>query len=185
MGVRVSLKREAESGPAAPVFRDVFEANFSYVWNVLKRLGVAQRDLEDLGQQVFLQVHAQLASYDVGRPLRPWLFSFAYHAASNYRALARHRVELSIVAPEQADTAQAADELLITRQELELAELALSRVALERRALLLLHEVEGYSIPEIAESLGIPLNTAYSRLRLARQEYEVAVRRLRAQRGES
>ncbi|MEI9938088.1 MAG: sigma factor-like helix-turn-helix DNA-binding protein [Pseudomonadota bacterium] len=119
------------------------------------------------------------------RPLRPWLFSFAYHAASNYRALSRHRVELSIVAPNQLDTSPRADQQLITRQELELAELALSRVALERRAVLLLHEVEGHSMPEIAESLSIPLNTAYSRLRLARQEYEQAVRRLRAQRGES
>ena len=42
----------------------------------------------------------------------------------------------------------------------------------------------GHSVPEIAETLEIPLNTAYSRLRLARQEYEAAVRRLRAQRGE-
>ena len=184
MGVRMSLKREAQASSAAPVFRDIFETHFSYVWNVLKRLGVAERDLEDLGQQVFLQVHAQLPIFDARRPLRPWLFSFAYHAASNYRALARHRVELSIVAPEPADAAPSADEQLITREELALAELALSRVALERRALLLLHEIEGHSIPEIAESLGIPLNTAYSRLRLARQEYEVAVRRLRAQRGE-
>lgn len=185
MGPRMSLKREEPATSARPVFREVFEAHFSYVWNVLKRLGVAERDLEDLGQQVFLQVHGQLATFDTRRPIRPWLFSFAYHAASNYRALARHRVELSIVAPELADSKPAADEQLITREELALAELALTRVALERRAVLLLHEVEGHRIPEIAESLGIPLNTAYSRLRLARQEYELAVRRLRAQRGES
>ncbi len=185
MGARTSLKREAAPVTAAPVFRDVFEGHFSYIWNVLKRLGVAERDLEDLAQQVFLQVHGQLASFDSRRPLRPWLFSFAYHAASNYRALARHRVELSIVAPELVDSAPGADEQLITRQELELAELALKRVALDRRAVLLLHEVEGHSIPEVAESLGIPLNTAYSRLRLAREEYESAVRKLRFQRGES
>jgi RNA polymerase sigma-70 factor (ECF subfamily) len=176
------LKREEATTSARPAFRAVFEEHFSYVWNVLKRLGVAERDLEDLGQQVFFQVHGQLSTFDTRRPIRPWLFSFAYHAASNYRALARHRVELSIVAPELADSSPAADEQLITRQELELA---LSRVALDRRGVLLLHEVEGHGMPEIAESLGIPLNTAYSRLRLARQEYEQAVRRLRAQRGES
>ncbi|HEX7451556.1 MAG TPA: sigma-70 family RNA polymerase sigma factor [Polyangiaceae bacterium] len=185
MGVRVSLKREQPAPTALPNFRDLFEGQFSYVWNVLKRLSVAERDLEDLTQQVFLQVHGQLASFDTRRPLRPWLFSFAYHAASNYRALARHRVELSIVAPEQADSEPGAEEQLITRQELELAELALTRVALDRRALLLLHEVEGQSMPEIAQALEIPLNTAYSRLRLARREYELAVKRLRAQRGES
>jgi RNA polymerase sigma-70 factor, ECF subfamily len=176
----------AEQAPSAPPsFRVVFEDEFSYVWNVLHRLGIASRDLEDLAQLVFLQVHAQLATFDASRPLRPWLFAFAFHAASNYRSLARHRVELCVVAPELADPAAPADEQLITRQELELAELALLRVSLDRRAVLLLHEVEGHSIPEIAHSLEIPLNTAYSRLRLARREYELAVRRLRAQRGES
>ena len=186
MGVRIPFKRELApaSAPVQPDFRELFETQFSYVWHVLKRLGVAERDLEDLTQQVFLQVHGQLPKFDGRRPLRPWLFSFAYNAASNYRALSRHRVELSVVPPEQTCPKAAADEQLITRQELELAELALSRVSLDRRAVLLLHEVEGHSMPEIAESLSIPLNTAYSRLRLAREEYEQAVRRLRAQRGE-
>jgi RNA polymerase sigma-70 factor, ECF subfamily len=184
MGMRMSLKGQPVPTPPVLDFCEIFQTQFSYVWHVLKRLGVAERDLEDLAQQVFFQVHGQLPKFVSTRPLRPWLFSFAYHAASNYRALSRHRVELSIVAPEQVDTAPSADEQLITRQELELAELALSRVALERRAVLILHEVEGYSVPEIAESLSIQLNTAYSRLRLARQEYEQAVRRLRVQRGE-
>jgi RNA polymerase sigma-70 factor (ECF subfamily) len=173
---------EAQAPPVAPSFRELFEQHFSYVWNTLKRLGVQERDLEDQAQQVFLQVHAQLPSYDPTRPLRPWLFAFAYHASSSYRQLARHRVELSIVAPDISDSQPAADELLITRQELELAEKALERVPLERRAVLLLHEVQGHSMPEIARTLDLPLNTAYSRLRLARQDYEQAVRRLRARR---
>jgi RNA polymerase sigma-70 factor (ECF subfamily) len=168
--------------PARPPFRELFEQHFSFVWNTLKRLGVQPRDLEDLAQQVFLQVHAQLEAYDPARPLRPWLFGFAYHAASNYRALARHRVELSVVAPEVSDPQPGADELLITRQELELAEQALERVPFERRAVLLMYEVQGHSMPEIARTLDLPLNTAYSRLRLARQDYEQAVRRLRARR---
>lgn len=174
-----------QAPPALPSFRALFEREFSYVWNALRRLGVAARDLEDVAQLVFLQVHAQLPTFDASRPLRPWLFAFAYHAASNHRNLARHRVELCVVAPDLADPRAPADEQLITRQELELAERALMRVSLDRRAVLLLHEVEGHSIPEIAETLEIPLNTAYSRLRLARQEYELALRRLRAERGES
>jgi len=178
--------KRAELPPAAlPSFRAHFEQEFSYVRNVLRRLGVPERELEDLTQQVFLQVHGQLPRFDTSRPLRPWLFAFAFNAASNHRSLARHRVELCVVAPEMADPVAPADEQLITRQELELAELALARVSLDRRAVLLLHEIEGHSIPEIAQTLDIPVNTAYSRLRLARQEYELAVRRLRAQRGES
>ncbi|HEY4106379.1 MAG TPA: RNA polymerase sigma factor [Polyangiaceae bacterium] len=184
MGAQPVSSRVGSSTVAPPNFRALFEQQFSYVWNALRRLGVPDRDLEDLTQQVFLQVHRQLPTFEPGRPVRPWLFAFAFNAASNHRQLARHRVELCVVAPETADPLPPADEQLITRQELELAELALSRVSLERRAVLLLHDVEGHSIPEVADSLNLPLNTAYSRLRLARQEYETALRRLRAARGE-
>jgi RNA polymerase sigma-70 factor (ECF subfamily) len=168
----------------APTFEEIFEGEFGYVWHALRRLGVPGRDLEDLTQHVFLQVHAQLPKFDAERPLRPWLFAFALNAASNYRALKRHRLELAIVPPELSDPRPRADEQLILKQELQLAELALGEVALDRRGVLMLHEIEGHGMPEIAEVLGIPLNTAYSRLRLARQDYERAVRRLRAQRGE-
>jgi len=185
MGAEEVPKAEPALPASLPTFRELFEREFSYVWNVLRRLGVAPRDLEDLTHQVFLQIHSRLSSFDGSRPLRPWLFAFALRAASNHRKLARHRVELSIVAPDVADSRALADEQLIARQERELAELALTRVALDRRAVLLLHEIEGHTIPEIARALDIPLNTAYSRLRLARQDYELAIRRLRARRGES
>lgn len=168
-----------------PSFRELFEQEFNYVWNALRRLGVQPRDLEDVTQHVFMQVHSRLHTFDGSRALRPWLFAFAFRAASNHRNLARHRVELCVTPPDVADTGALADEQLITRQERDLAELALTRVGLELRAVLLLHEVDGHSVPEIARTLDIPLNTAYSRLRLARQEYQTAVRRLRAQRGES
>ena len=52
---------------------------------------------------------------------------------------------------------------------------------IERRAVFLMHEVDGFSIPEVAEVLAVPLNTAYSRLRLARDEFRERVRRLRSQ----
>jgi RNA polymerase sigma-70 factor (ECF subfamily) len=179
MGAEQAPKREV-----APTFEEIFDRELGYVWHALRRLGVPGRDLEDLTQHVFLQVHGQLAKYDAARPLRPWLFAFALNAASNYRALKRHRVELAVVPPDLSDGRPGAEEQLILKQELQLAELALSEVALERRGVLMLHEIEGHAMPEIAEVLGIPLNTAYSRLRLARQDYERAARRLRAQRGE-
>jgi RNA polymerase sigma-70 factor (ECF subfamily) len=185
MGAEPVREQEAQAPPGAVGFTEIFERELGYVWHALRRLGVAGRDLEDVTQQVFLQVHRQLAAYDPRRPLRPWLFAFAFNAASNYRALARHRVESSAPAPEMSDPNPAADEQLISHQERELAELALEHVALDRRGVLLLHEIEGHSIPEIAGALGIPLNTAYSRLRVARREYERAVRRLRVQRGEA
>jgi RNA polymerase sigma-70 factor (ECF subfamily) len=53
---------------------------------------------------------------------------------------------------------------------------ALSEMDLDRRAVLVLHDVDGVPVPEIAGALSIPLNTAYSRLRLAREELARAVK---------
>ncbi|HEX2671205.1 MAG TPA: sigma-70 region 4 domain-containing protein [Polyangiaceae bacterium] len=47
-----------------------------------------------------------------------------------------------------------------------------------------MHEIDGCPIPEVADALGIPLNTAYSRLRLARQDFADGLRRERLRRGE-
>lgn len=163
-------------------FNDIFRKQFGYVWNALRRLGVAERDLEDLTQQVFLDVYRRLDSFEPGRPIRPWLFGFALRAASNHRRLARHVLEL-FRTQDAPSPGLAPDELLVARENAERAERALARVELNRRAVLLLHEVDGHTMPEIAEALQIPLNTAYSRLRLARDEYERAFRRLELRGG--
>lgn len=175
------LRSEPPAG--ALDFPAIFEREFAYVWSCLRRLGVAERDAEDQAQQIFLEVFRQLDSLDTTRPLRPWLFGFALRNACNYRRLARHAVEEIRAAPELSDPTPGADEQLIMREELDLGERALQRVEISRRAVLMLHEIDGHTMPEIAEALGIPLNTAYSRLRLARRDYEAAVHRLRLQRG--
>ena len=77
-----------------PDFRSIFDHEFSYVWTSLRRLGVPPRDLEDITHDVFVEVFRNLDRYDPTRPLRPWLFAFAFRFASDYRRLARHRVEV-------------------------------------------------------------------------------------------
>ena len=55
---------------------------------------------------------------------------------------------------------------------------ALERIPLPRRAVLVMHDLDDVPVAEVASVLGIPLFTAYSRLRKARRELEVAVRRM-------
>lgn len=159
-------------------YADIFRTEFAYVWNSLARLGVASRDLEDLTHDVFCHVYRKLSQYDPSRPLRPWLFVFAYRAASDYRKLARHRLELVGVDAEPDDPSPSAADALISAEERRLLEAALSKVPIERRAVLLLHEVDGFSVPEIAAALALPVNTVYSRLRIARGELVSAAKAL-------
>jgi RNA polymerase sigma-70 factor, ECF subfamily len=171
--------------PAAPVFRVVFEMESSYVYNTLRRLGVRERDLEDLTHEVFVVVHRRLSEYDPRRSLRPWLFGIAFRVASEHRRLAHHRREVAGEPDQEAvDGAQLADERIASEQDRRLCLEALDDLELDRRAVLVLHDIDGLTMPEIARALSIPLNTAYSRLRLAREQFRGAVRRLRPQRGE-
>src|SRR5262245_54912952 len=79
---------------ARPQFADVFLNEFSYVWSALARLGIEPCDREDLAHEVFCRVYRRLSDYDPARPLRPWLFGFAFRLASDHRRQARRRFEL-------------------------------------------------------------------------------------------
>lgn len=156
--------------------RRIFDEHHAYVWRSLRRLGVHEADLEDLTHDVFLAVHRKLASYDRARPVRPWLFAFAVRLASDYRKLARHAREVPVTA-EPADDAPTAEAVTLAREQRRLLERALARVSLELRSVLVLHDIDETPMRDIAEALEIPLNTAYSRLRLARAQCLAALRK--------
>ena len=166
-------------------FRALFQAEFPYVWTSLRRLGVHPREVEDVAQEVFVNVYRRLDDYDPARPVRPWLFAFAFRSASDWRRLARNRVEVQGDLDQRPGGAMAADEALARAQDRELVQQALDQIDLDRRAVLVLYELDETPMKDIAEALGIPLFTAYSRLRVGRQELTTAIRRIRAQRGES
>ena len=170
--------------PQAANFTTIFDDHFDYVWFTLRRFGVPSRDLDDIAHDVFVLVYQHLDKYDPERPIRPWLFGFAYRAASDYRRLARHRVELFDEPSDGVDGAPSAADRAASRQALDLVWTALEQLDLDRRAVFVLHDVEGYSAPEVADALQIPLNTAYSRLRIAREQFEKVMTRLRARQGE-
>jgi len=179
----VSVEKEGPEPPAPLDSTTVFQREFRYVWSSLRRLGVHERDLEDVAHEVFVRVHDQLPLFDGARPLRPWLFGIALGVATNYRRLARHRVDLVAEVPELSDPGAAADEVLLQRERAQLVQAALERVPLPQRAVLVLHELDGCSIPDVATTLGSTLNTAYSRLRLGREAFRAALRRLASGRG--
>jgi RNA polymerase sigma-70 factor (ECF subfamily) len=175
----------AAAPQAHPSLGAIFDEHFDYVWRALQRLGVREADLEDLAHEVFIKVHARLEDYDRTKPMRPWLFGFAYRVAADHRRLARHRIEVFGPAPEPVDPTRPADENLEAREERALVAAALEWVDFDRRAVLILHDVEEVPVPAIAHELGIPVNTAYSRLRIARSEFATAVKALRTRRRAS
>lgn len=161
-----------------PTFREVFDAELSYVYNTLRRLGIRSADLPDATQEVFATVAGILDDYDPERPLRPWLFGVAYRVGMRYLGVAHRRREVPSEIPEAPDSSPSAHTLAERKETRDLVRAALDRVEPSRRAVLLLASFEGLSVPEIARTLDIPVNTAYSRLDRAKREFAAAAAKL-------
>lgn len=180
------MTRSSTSSQAPPVtseqaalFSRLFDDHYDFVHHSLRRLGVHARDLEDLAHDTFVKVFENLHRYDEARPARPWLFAFAFRLASDYRRLARHRTELSADPETMTAAAPNAEEVAVQREGARLAEAALLEIPLDQRAVFVLYELDETPMKTIAETLEIPVNTAYSRLRLAREAFAEAAARLK------
>ena len=165
-------------------FATIYEREFSYVWRTLQRLGVPRRDLEDVAHDVLVVAYRRRGDYDVSRPLRPWLFGIALRVVLEYRRGA-HFSDEPLQRQDPPDLSRGAEEQLAADQGRRLVIEMLSRLDTDKRAVIILHDLDGEAMPQVALALGIPLNTAYSRLRLARADLAAEIRRLRVRRGET
>jgi RNA polymerase sigma-70 factor (ECF subfamily) len=176
------LHAPTEPAGLGAAFDEMMRAECPYVWTSLRRLGVPAADCEDLMQEVFCRVYLAFATLDRSRPVRPWLFGFAMRVASEHRRLARHKREVR-EERELADAAPGADDELALAQRRRVVARALESVDLDKRAVLILHELDDVAAPEIARSLGLPEGTVYSRLKAGRAQLAAAIRRIVARGG--
>jgi RNA polymerase sigma-70 factor (ECF subfamily) len=164
----------------APGFRELYDDHVDFVWRNLRRLGVPEAEAEDRTQEVFVVAYRRLREFEErGHGPRAWLFQIVLRVASGARRHRRRHPEIpdgglvtarGVIPPPQAEAVE-------LRQKLAQLDAALATIDLGRRAVLVLHEIEEMTAPEIAQVLGIPLNTVYSRLRVARGELEQALAR--------
>ncbi len=165
--------------PDVTAFRDVYRSHFTYVVHVLRRLGVRPAsELEDVAHDVFMAVYRHFAECDPARPIKPWLFGFCFRIAKDHRKLARHRHETAETEVERADEGRLPDQQVDDERLRAWLQAALDAMDFEKRGLVVMHDLEGISVPAIAELLEVPLNTAYSRLRLARADFEKHLQRV-------
>jgi len=156
-------------------FAALYAEHFSFVWRCLRGLGVAPLALEDAAQDVFVVVHRRLFTFQAESSLRTWLFGIVRRIAYRYRRTARRKGPIAELErePEAPDPGP-----LERAQEVEAAEFVdrfAGHLDDRKREVFVLGILEGLSVPEVAEALGVPLNTAYTRLRRARLEFRKAL----------
>jgi RNA polymerase sigma-70 factor, ECF subfamily len=174
---------DSASTRSPPELAAIFGEHFDDVWNTLRHLGVRESDREDLVHEVFLDIHARLHEYDATHPLRPWVLRSAYHVATDHHRLARDQVEVLGAWSDAWADAVPADECVAALEEREMLLQSLHMLESTRREVLMMHYLEEIPIPRIAYVLDIPIDVAYSRLRLAREQLANVVIRLRIARG--
>lgn len=159
--------------------RSLFEQNYGSVWRLLRRFGVPHSELDDRAQEVFWVAARRLADIQAGRE-KSFLYGVSIRVAVN-AARERKGAPASIEdVAEASDPRPSPEEQLDQRQARQLLDRVLSCMTFELRTILVLFELEGLSISEIAELEGLPLGTASSRLRRARQEFSDISKRYRS-----
>jgi RNA polymerase sigma-70 factor (ECF subfamily) len=162
-------------------FLEIYRAEHPYVVKALKRMGIAAVDLEDVRQEVFVRALRAISAFEANRPVRSWLFALTLHAVLDFRKQRFRRERLSNKVQSYAGGGSLSappDEALAQAQDRELIMRALESLPMKTRAVLIMVELGGASAPFVAETMKIPLNTVYSRLRLARAAFAAALRRV-------
>jgi RNA polymerase sigma-70 factor (ECF subfamily) len=144
-------------------------AHFDFIWRLLRRLGLGSSDADDAAQEVFIVAARRIANIEPGRE-RPFLYGTALRVLANVRRGERRRgVTTDAALVELPAVARPADELIDDERARERLDELLAALPPELRRVLVLADIEELSTKELAELEGVPLGTAASRLRRARE----------------
>jgi RNA polymerase sigma-70 factor, ECF subfamily len=174
------------SAEAALPFARVYQEYFSFVWRNAISLGVRPSALDDVTQEVFVIVSRRLGEFEGRSAFRTWLSGIVLNVVRHHRrALARKSPhELSREEANDPDELPSAAgdpyENAVHAEGTRLLQRLLDDLDDDKREVLVLAELEQFTVPEIAEALGLNVNTAYSRLRHAREQFDQGIARHRA-----
>lgn len=185
IGTAHASPRDASGPPAVrPPFVEVYTDYFEFVWRSLRRLGVRESSLDDALQEVFLVVHRRLADFEGRSSMRTWLFGIILRVARSQRRTHQRKDAPLSSSPEDLDSllspGHSPDDAARVVEATRILHRLLDSLDDEKRAIFILAELEELPVSEIAEALGVNVNTVYSRLRAARKEFDLALARHRA-----
>jgi RNA polymerase sigma-70 factor (ECF subfamily) len=160
---------QGSSSDHADEFSRLYAEHFDFVWRTARYLGEPEASLDDAAQDVFLVAYRRLQDFEARASTRSWLFAITMRVTSDHRRSRRRKRRLldgikgvlpkSVVTPyEQTAHKEQGHSLM----------LALSMLSESHRVTFVMSDLEGMTAPEIATTLGVNMNTVYSRLRVSR-----------------
>ena len=166
----------------------IYSEHAQFLYKSLHRMGVPQADLPDAMQEVLCVVHRRLGSFDGQSRLTTWLFGICLRVASTLRRGQRRRREEPLaLQPEQVAPVESShpERQALVNDARRRLNCALEALDPEKRAVLVMFELEGMGCAEIATLLGVPKGTVFSRLSHARQAFLEQLSRLEKREGKA
>jgi RNA polymerase sigma-70 factor (ECF subfamily) len=163
-----------------PSFEQVYAETFPAVWRTTRRLGVVEDALDDVVQEVFVTVYRRLHQFEGRCSAKTWVFGILVRVVNNHRRTLRRKGQgyatSSVVGDphELVDPTPSPLELFSRREAGRLLHHLLTKLDDDKAEAFVLAEIEGLTVPEIAEAIGANVNTVYARLRAARKDLERA-----------
>ena len=173
LGAATMAPGEAQTRSALD-FASVFREHRAYAWRVLRYLGVAEGDLEDAAQEVFLVVHRRLPEFRGDSSVRTWIYGICLRVAAAQRRRSAARREDPIEEAAGVGVAGPGDRVRARRTLQRLLDV----LDEDKRAVWVLHEIGELTMSEVAAAVECPLQTAYSRHHAARRLLEEAAARV-------
>jgi RNA polymerase sigma-70 factor (ECF subfamily) len=180
---RGQVSGQTKPSSAIPTVEELFRDHVSDVFHMVRRIlgpGANDADVEDVTQQVFVAAHRGLTQFRGESKPTTWLYTIAYRVALATHESWRKSRKLRKALEDEAALASEAtspEEEIAHRRELTRVWRCLMRIKPKKRAVYILYEIEGREGTEIAELLGVSLNTVWSRLFHARKELFEALER--------
>ena len=170
-----------DSPPSTLDLTELFRAHGPFVFRVLRRLGVRDADVDDTVQEVFIVVHRKLGDFEARSTVRTWIYGIAVRVASDHRRRARMRHEVTTDAPPEIGVQPSQLEDMAKKQARASLDRILDELDDDKRNVFVLYEIEQLPMAEVAQVVGCPLQTAYSRLHAGRKIVEARVQALRSE----
>lgn len=158
-------------------FEEVFRSHLGRVTRTLASLGVQSAFVEDAVQDVFIIVHQKLPEFEGRAQLKTWIYAVTYRVAQNYRRRLTLRTHEALEDRTSCKKPNPA-ERLEHQQAARFVEEFCANLSDSKRDIFVLCVLEERAAPEVAEILGVNMNTVYSRARTVRSEFRQALGRL-------
>lgn len=181
-----ALVRRAQSGDES-AFQEIVERYQSKVFSIIHGIVRQRNDVEDIAQQVFTKIYFSMRNFDFRSSLITWVYKITVNECFDYlrKKKVRKLVYESDMSEDEARRVENSEngsgrgvraDTTLARRDYVIK--LLERVSGEERDLLMLKEVEGYSVEEMARRLNMNENTIKVKLFRARQKLVKASQRL-------